>query len=308
MDLISIVMPENVDPGEIVTPLADVSRIPRKYLDIPYYDRLYPGDPGRQALDIYLPEEGDGPFPVIVFIHGGAFWGGQRRDFQIGHVIEGILRGYAVVSVGYRLSDTVKFPDAIYDVKAAVRFLRANAEKYHLDPDRFCAVGASAGAYFAAMLAVTGGMLPFEDITMGNHETSDAVQAVIGLFGVYDLFEQSKFTEASEPAPGMPKMANWADLFMGLNCREHEGLMMLTWPGSYIKPDCPPFLLQAGTGDEIVPYETTRLLGEMINSVCGEGRAVVDIFEGCAHGDIRFSEKENLDRMFAFTDAALGRS
>ena len=308
MDLISIVMPENVDPGEIVTPLADVSRIPRKYLDIPYYDRLYPGDPERQALDIYLPEEGDGPFPVIVFIHGGAFWGGQRRDFQIGHVIEGILRGYAVVSVGYRLSDTVKFPDAIWDVKAAVRFLRANAEKYHLDPDRFCAVGASAGAYFAAMLAVTEGLEAFDDLSMGNPKHSSAVQAVIGLFGVYDLFEQSKFTEASEPEPGMPKMANWTDLFMGMNCREREGLMKLAWPGSYIKPDCPPFLLQAGTGDTIVPYENTIQLGAKINAVCGEGRASVDIFEGCAHGDIRFSEKENLDRMFAFADAALGRS
>ena len=306
MDLISIIMPDKVDPGEIVTPLADVSRIPRKYLDIPY--TAYPDSPERQALDIYLPEEGDGPFPVIVFIHGGAFIGGQRRDFQIGHVIDGILRGYAVVSVGYRLADEARFPDAVFDVKAAVRFLRANAEKYHLDPNRFCAAGASAGGYFAAMLAATEGIDAFEDPAMGNAEYSSAVQAVIGLFGVYDLFWQSQFTEDAEPEPGMPKMGNWTDVFMGLNCRGREGLMKLAWPGSYVRPNCPPFLLQAGTGDEIVPYENSIQFAKRINDVCGEGRAVIELFEGCAHGDIRFSEKENLDRMYAFADEALGRS
>ena len=300
MSLIKIIMPEKVDPGAMETPLADVSAIARKYLDIPYTDGT-----DRQKLDIYLPEEGDGPFPVIVFFHGGAFWGGSRRDFQIGHVIEGILNGFAVVSVGYRLATEVQFPESLFDAKAAIRFLRAHAENYHLDAGRFCAAGASAGAYFAAMLALTEGMGVFEDLSMGNADTSSAVQAVIGLFGVYDLVMQSHFTESAPPPAGMTKSSNFTDLFLGINCRKHEGLARLACPGSYIGPDCPPFLIQAGTGDEIVPYENAVELADRINAVCGEGRALLDLFPGCAHGDIRFSSQGNLARMFTFAKQAM---
>ena len=300
MSLIKIIMPEKVDPGAMEMPMADVSAISRKYLDIPYTDGTE-----RQKLDIYLPEEGEGPFPVVVFFHGGAFWGGERRDFQIGHVIEGILHGFAVVSAGYRLSTEVLFPQSIYDVKAAVRFLRAHADEYRLDPDRFCAAGASAGGYFAAMLAATEGMSVFEDLSMGNADASSAVQAVIGLFGVYDLVMQSEFTESAPPPTGLTTSSNFADLFLGVNCRKHPGLAGLACPGSYITPDCPPFLIQAGTGDEIVPYQNAVDLAEKINAVCGEGRAVLDLFPGCAHGDIKFSSPENLERMFAFAASAM---
>ena len=78
MDVVKIVMPEKVTPNEVVMPVADVSGIKRKFLDVPYASQSE-----RQKIDIYLPDEGVGPFPVILFIHGGAFWGGERRVFQI---------------------------------------------------------------------------------------------------------------------------------------------------------------------------------------------------------------------------------
>ena len=147
MDVIKIVTPE-AKPGEFALPTMDVSAVKRKFLDIPYV----PGGGNPQSLDIFLPDEGDGPFPTIIFIHGGAFWGGDKRDTQNIYLMNGIRRGYAVVNMNHRLSQEAKFPLPVYDVKAGVRFLRANAAKYCLDPDRFAVGGNSAGAYFAALL------------------------------------------------------------------------------------------------------------------------------------------------------------
>ena len=116
---------------------------------------------------------------------------------------------------------------------------------------------------------------------------------------------QSQFSEDAEPAPGMPKLPNFMDIFMGLNCREHAGLMRLAWPGSYVRPDCPPMLIQAGTGDEVVPWQNSVDLAGHINAVCGGGRAIFESFEGCAHGDIIFGSPENEERMFRFIDEQL---
>ena len=91
---------------------------------------------GAQKLDIYLPEVGDGPFPVIVQIHGGAFRMGDKGDAQVNPSLEGLTHGYAVVSINYRLSGEAIFPAQIQDVKAAIRSLRANAKKYKLNPDK----------------------------------------------------------------------------------------------------------------------------------------------------------------------------
>ncbi len=300
MDVIKLVSPD-VKPGEFALPVMDVSGVKRKYLDLPYV----PGGGADQSLDIYLPDEGEGPFPTIIFIHGGAFWGGERRDFQISYVIDGIRRGYAVVSLEHRLSQEVKFPLPLYDAKAAIRFLRAHAAEYCLDTDHICSIGASAGGWFAAMLATSAGVPALEDKSMGNAEYDSGVAACIGLFGVYDLAMQSQFTEDAPGMPGMPKMANFADQFTGLVCRDYPELMRLAWPGAYVRPDCPPTLIQAGTKDEIVPYQNSPDLVDAINAVCGEGRAIMEPFEGCSHGDIKFAAPENIDRLFRFMDEHL---
>ncbi len=297
MDVIKIVTPE-AKPGEFALPTMDVNAVKRKFLDLPYAV----GGGTMQSLDIYLPDEGDGPFPTIIFIHGGAFWGGDKRDTQNIYLMNGIRRGYAVVNMNHRLSQEAKFPLPVYDVKAGVRFLRANAAKYCLDPDRFAVGGDSAGAYFAAMLGCSAGVAALEDPSMGNPGVSSAVQAVIGLFGVYDLAMQSEFTEKSEPMPGGMKMPNFADQFTGVPCRDYPELMALTWPGSYVTKDCPPTLIQGGTADEVVPYEASPALVDRINAVCGGGRAILQPMEGRTHGHPDYATPENEERLFAFLD------
>ena len=117
-------------------PRANTGHIRRKFLNLPYA-ALSPS----QILDLYLPDEGEGPFPVIIAIHGGAFMGGDKADFQVLPMLEGLKRNYAVASINYRLSWEASFPALVQDGKAAVRWLRAHAAEYHFRPDRLAAWG-----------------------------------------------------------------------------------------------------------------------------------------------------------------------
>ena len=123
-----------------------------------YTDLAYAGDSPSQKLDLYLPATGEPPYPVILGIHGGSFAYGDKADGQITTVLEALDRGYAVAGLNYRLSDEAPFPAAVYDVKAAVRWLRAHAGEYQLDPGRFAAWGHSAGGNLAAIAGTSGGI------------------------------------------------------------------------------------------------------------------------------------------------------
>lgn len=300
MELIKII-PLPPDAPPFIQPDVDVSAIKRKYLDVPYAGTDNPD----QTMDIFLPEEGEGPFPALIQFHGGAFIGGHKRDSQCVFLINGLLKGYAVINVNYRLVLETIFPNPVYDVKAAVRFLRANAEKYCLDPARFAVSGDSAGAYFAAMLGTTAGIPALEDLSMGAAEFDSSVQAVIGMFGLYDLVLQSQFTEDMPPMPDGMKLPNYADEFVGVNCREVPGLASFASPISYVSKNCPPTLIQAGTEDEIAAYQSSVEFVERINAVCGEGRAVLESIPGAMHGDPAYESEEYERRRFEFLDRVL---
>lgn len=301
MDVIKFIpLPPGTPP--FIQPNLDVSAVRRKALDVPYVT----GAGASQTMDIYLPDEGDGPFPTLIQFHGGAFLGGDKRDAQCVYLMNGIRRGYAVVSVNYRLTGEAIFPQPLYDAKAAVRFLRANAARYHLDPTRFAASGDSAGAYFAAMLGTTAGVAALEDLSMGNPEADSSVQAVIGMFGVYGLAMQSQFTEDAPPMPSGEKLANYADVFAGAVCRDCPGLAALASPEAYVTKRCPPMLIQGGTADEIVPYEGSVELVRRVNAVCGEGHAVLESLEGATHGHPDYASERYERSRFAFLDRVFG--
>ncbi|MCQ2406751.1 MAG: alpha/beta hydrolase, partial [Oscillospiraceae bacterium] len=115
----------------------DSSKITRKKLDVSY------GPLPEQLIDIYYPEEGEGPFPTVFFVHGGAFLGGDRHSGSAKIISTCLKHGYVLISVEYRLSPTTKFPEFLYDVKTAVRYARANAKELSLDPDRLAMAGDS---------------------------------------------------------------------------------------------------------------------------------------------------------------------
>ncbi len=135
-------------------------------------------------LDLYLPEKGDKPVPLIIWIHGGAWMGGSKDGS--GPALRFTANGYAVAHIGYRLSQEAKFPAQIYDCKAAVRWLRANATKYNLDPNKFVAWGSSAGGHLVTLLGTSGGVAELEGNDNDLKESS-RVQAVVDWFGPTDF-------------------------------------------------------------------------------------------------------------------------
>src|SRR5436190_3891246 len=123
----------------------------------------YCNPPGDQSLSLNLarPKEGSGPFPAIVCIHGGGFRAGNREGYN-GTILKLAQNGYVAVTVSYRLAPKYQFPAAVQDTKAAVRWVRANAKSYHVDPDRIGTTGGSAGGHLALFLGVTGDVKAFE--------------------------------------------------------------------------------------------------------------------------------------------------
>ena len=188
-------------------PLADTEHVKRRCLDVRYADLSE-----SQKLDIYLPDDGSGPFPVIVAIHGGAFMGCDKADVQVLPMLEALKRNYAVVSINYRLSWEAIFPALIHDAKAAVRWIRANALEFQFDPKKIASWGGSAGGYQSLMLGVTEGLPEFEDLSLGNADQPSNVQAVVDWFGPTDFLkmdEQLAETNMGSPSRVFPQRSRF---------------------------------------------------------------------------------------------------
>ncbi|MGO9482800.1 MAG: alpha/beta hydrolase fold domain-containing protein, partial [Candidatus Kryptoniota bacterium] len=281
---------------------ADISAIKNKFLDIPYATVSK-----AQQLDIYLPDEGDGPFPVILSIHGGAFLGGDKRDGEEIPMLEGLKRGYAVISINYRLSQEAKWPAQIYDCKAAVRWIRANAKKYKLDPDKIAAWGGSAGGQLSALLGTSGNVKSLEDSTLGNANQSSRVQAVIDWFGPTNFLtmdEQLKESGVANPfrtsTPNSP-----ASLLLGKNLEDVPELAKEADPDTYVSADAPPFFIQHGLEDNLVPYQGSILLARKLGKVLGYEKVFLELFPATGHEGPAFFTEDNVNRVFAFLDKYL---
>lgn len=298
-------------------PMMDASAVKRKWLDIDYTPQN--PHPARK-LDIYLPETGDGPFPTLICVHGGAFVGGAKDDDQVSGFVEGVAYGFAVVSVEQRLcamqpgggwSPEGRFPFPLHDFKAAIRFLRVHASEYKLDPGRFAAAGDSAGGWHAIMAAATADAPAMYDESLGFAGVDGRVQAVVDWFGCGDLFMEAKFNAEGSPTMTLPNGREvprmiFEDIFLGVKCADYPGLARFASPEAWITKDLPPVLLQHGAADQIVTVECSRRLAKRINQVCPPGRVTFDEFPDYAHGDPRFRSDQNLERVFAWLREKLG--
>jgi acetyl esterase/lipase len=285
-------------------PPASVDHISRKYQDVPYA-----GLSRAQKLDIYLPETGDGPFPVIVSIHGGAFMGCDKSDAQVMPALEGLKRNYAVVAVNYRLSWEAIFPALVQDAKAAVRWIRAHAGKYHFDPDRIAAWGGSAGGYQSSMLGASAGISGLEDLSLGYPQQRCDVQAVVSWYGPTDFLKMDEQLAASGmlPPPGFRhNEANSPEsLLLGQTITEIPEKVKAANPETYIRPGAPPFLLQHGTKDAVVPVQQSIEFAVKLKHVLGDGKVVLELLEGAEHADIAFETGENVKKALDFLDRHL---
>jgi acetyl esterase/lipase len=285
-------------------PLMDTSHIKRKWLDIPYANKSK-----AQKLDIYIPDEGNGPFPVIATIHGGAWMFGDKADDFNRSFLEPLKYGYAVACINYRLSDEARFPGQIHDCKTAVRYLRTNAPQYQLDGNHIGVWGASAGGHLAALVGTAANVRELDDPSMRNTRTrfSARVQAVVVWFGPNEDFLKmdEQLTNSGKGVPNHSGKDSPESRLLGKRITDVPTLVKFASPMTYISSKVPPFLIQHGLEDGIVPVEQSNNFAAGIEKVAGPGRVTLEIIKDAGHGDPLFETPENLRRVFDFFDLHL---
>ncbi len=261
-------------------------------------DVAYDTASAKQKLDLFYPAaEDDGPRPGMVIVHGGGWRGGDKGGGQWRRLpIEFAERGYVAISVNYRLTDDAPSPAQVHDVKAAVRWLRANAVRLRLDPDRVGAYGNSAGAHLVAML----GLVKPSDGQEGegpHGDRSSMVQAVVASATPTD------FTSWLERS-GRPNGA-LGPFFAGPEQTKAQRVREAS-PVTYARGDAPPFLLVHGTADRTVPIEQAQRLADALRKA-GAAEVRYMIFDGEGHGVFQRQQLLTYPAMFAFFEAALRR-
>ena len=211
--------------------------------------------------------------PLVVWIHGGAWQAGDKRPCASLFMTE---YGFAAAGIGYRLYPEAVFPAQIHDCKAAIRFLRANAEKYGIDPNAIGVWGASAGGHLAAMLGASAGVEE-ADGTIGEHtDVSTEVQAVCSWFGPTDFFTMP-IGRRQFAAGQVPEIQ-----LLGGRISEKQDLARLVSPVSHISKGDPPFLFMHGDRDPLVPLQQSRLMHDLLTAAGVRSELIV--LEGEGHG------------------------
>jgi acetyl esterase/lipase len=243
-------------------------------------------------LDIASPKSGEGPFPAVLCIHGGGFRAGTR-DGYVGLCTRLAEKGYVAATITYRLAPKYPFPAAIYDTKAAVRWLRANAKKYHIDPDRIGVTGGSAGGHLAQFLGVTAGVKEFEG-DGGNPDASSRVACVVNFYGPSDL--SKSYGKSVDAAEVLPK-------FLGGDLETARHKHILASPLYWVTPDAAPTLCVHGTKDNYVAYEQAVWLVDKLKAADVEVELVT--LEGAGHGFKGPDAEKAEAALFAFFDKHL---
>lgn len=249
----------------------------------------------RQTLDLHLPESADGPVPLLIWIHGGGWQSGSKENAL--PLRQGWTeRGYAVASLNYRFSWQAVFPAPIEDCKSAIRWLRANAEEYGIDPERFGVWGSSAGGHLAALLGTSGDAGGFD---AGDHlDQSSRVQAVCDYYGPTDFI-----AFVATPGYGNHGTADAPEAkLLGGPVMEKQELAARANPITFASGDDPPFLIVHGDNDPIVPINQSKLLFEALKREGGSPH--FHTIKGAAHGR-GFNGPEILPMVKAFFDSHL---
>ena len=227
----------------------------------------------------------ENPAPVFVWIHGGG-WQGGRKESGIYSMVPFVRRGFVSVTIEYRLTDEAPFPAQIEDCKCAIRYLRAHADKYQIDPDRIAVGGASAGGHLAALVGTSGGIDELEG-SGGWPEQSSEVQAVVDLYGPtdFELFVTTKGYEKHN-RDGSPE----SKLLGGGTVLENKNGIRQVNPITYIDKDDPPFLIIHGSEDPTVPLNQSKTLLESLKKANVDCK--LHVIRGAKHGGPDFHTPE----------------
>lgn len=288
------------------------------YASIPGYRPLH--------LDLYVPPSSQTSHPLIVYVHGGGWAFGQPRQsgaFSNWPDVLALLasRGYAVASVEYRLSSEAPFPAAIQDVKAAIRWLRANSRQYGIDPRHVGIWGGSAGGHLAALDAVTCGVAdlspsvsdgPSAGPGIGQAKLAparpgaDCVQAFVTWYGVFDFSHTVPGEQRQPPAGSM------VNRFLGCphtTCTHEQ--QAVASPSTYVKAGEPPALLIVGSADSVVGPQQSRDFYHLLRSKGDRAQLLIipgvnHSFIGKTPAETRAASLEALQKTYQFFESTLG--
>jgi acetyl esterase/lipase len=262
------------------------------YVNLPYATR-YP----IQKLDLYMPMTGVPPYPVVIWIHGGGWRTGDKGLASGAAQLQLLKLGIALASVNYRLSTQAKFPAQIHDLKAVVRWLRANATKYKLNGARIGAWGSSAGGHLAALLGTSAGVPALTDLSLGNAGQPDNINAVVDFSGPINfltLDTQLKklgcppYAGTGHNAPTSPPSQ-----LVGAAIQTVPTKVAAANPETYVTPNDPFFLIQHGAADCLVPYGQSTNLRSRLIATLGAGKVTFQLIAGAGHTNLPFFSTAN---------------
>lgn len=288
----------------------DPNQFSRKWLDVAYAHE----DP-RQTMDIWLPEEGEGPHPLIVFVHGGGWISGYKRENTMPGIFKIMSQGYAVACIEYRLAPAAHWPEPLEDVRAAIRYLRAYGAEYNLKTDRIGATGNSAGGHLLNMVAALAGRPIMQGSHLGNADQSDAIQCMFNLYSPSDFYQldlcdRSSAAEQAEATAGATAgatdgMGKPHNMLLGFPAIDFPDAAQAASPLAFVTQDFPPTWLLHGIADQLVPYTQTVALRNKVNRICGEERVHMQLFPDALHGAEAMKTDEVINHMVDFFDEYL---
>jgi acetyl esterase/lipase len=241
-------------------------------------------------LDLYLPADAAGR-PLVVWIHGGGWHSGTKDRCLVRWLTR---ENYAVASIQYRLSGQATFPAQIHDCKAAIRWLRAHAERYGYDPNRIAAAGESAGGHLAALLGTSGGVEALEGSVGMHPDQPSRVQAVIDFYGPTDFL---RWTDRRA-------VADSVDRLLGTAAAQSPDAASLASPASHVTGDDPPILILHGSDDPLVPVDQSVHLHEICRAA---GLAAqLHVVQGAQHTGPQFSDSQRQALIKAFLAEHVG--
>jgi acetyl esterase/lipase len=243
-------------------------------------------------LDLWVPAQQRGP--LIVYVHGGAWRGGSRKDNPLATLVND---GYAVASVDYRLSTQALFPAQVHDIKAAIRFLRAQQSGLGIDASRIVIAGSSAGGHLAALVGVTNGNKELEGAVGGSPEQSSDVQGIISLFGASNLMTILGQSTEHGLSVRMPAL----QLLLGGQPTEKPDLARLASPVNHVDAHDPPLLLIHGDADPQMPPEQSKELAAAYEKAGLPVKLLM--IPGAGHGGKQFYDSERLGMIKEFLES-----
>jgi acetyl esterase/lipase len=280
-------------------PQAKTDFITRQYRDIPY------GDDPLQQLDIYLPEKGDGPFPVIVMVHGGGFSACDKHDFHLYPTFYGLQQGFAVAAVNYRLSPAVRYPEHYFDLMRALLWIKKNGAEKRLDVNNIFLWGTSAGGNLVLQAGCKKG-IPLPDELKAAKDIR--IRAVAAMCPGLDLTSYGNTGSLFERLMVRFLFRNLQRDVLGSK-KVSEDVTRRLNPITYIEGGIVPVYLQQGTADPAVPFAQVKEFSEKLAAILPAKDLVFEALVGAPHAgaDDRFLVPEAVNPVLRFFEQHMSR-